>query len=273
MNNPIFVYASCPEWKHEEKVVSSLFKTTSNRFTIKSGDLIIPRFSCLPYYGEQEIEYNSVGANMINSYEQHLYIADLKNWYYDLSEFTPRTYTDLSKVPNNIPLVLKGETNSKKFLWNTHMFASNKKEAIETHSKLLQDGLLSTQSIYFREYVPLETFEISFHGLPITREYRFFIYKSTILSGGYYWSSHMEYIQESNIKVDPNEVPVEFLNKIISKIQNTEISEPPVYYVIDVAKTLSGEWIVIELNDGSMSGLSENDPEVLYSSLKRELVV
>jgi hypothetical protein len=37
---------------------------------------------------------------------------------------------------------------------------------------------------------------------------------------------------------------------------------------MDIAKTQSGEWIVIELNDGQMSGLSENDPNVLYKNLK-----
>jgi hypothetical protein len=61
------------------------------------------------------------------------------------------------------------------------------------------------------------------------------------------------------------------LNAIIEKIQNTELSEPPTYYVIDVAKTAAGKWILIELNDGQMSGLSDNDPDVLYSNLKKSL--
>lgn len=38
--------------------------------------------------------------------------------------------------------------------------------------------------------------------------------------------------------------------------------------MIDVAQTESGDWIVIELNDGQMSGLSENNPEILYKNLK-----
>jgi hypothetical protein len=38
-----------------------------------------------------------------------------------------------------------------------------------------------------------------------------------------------------------------------------------------VAKTQSGEWIVIELNDGQMAGLSDNDPSVLYHNLKVRL--
>jgi len=40
-----------------------------------------------------------------------------------------------------------------------------------------------------------------------------------------------------------------------------------VYFVVDVAETDSGDWILIELNDGTMSGISENNPDVLYCNL------
>ena len=43
------------------------------------------------------------------------------------------------------------------------------------------------------------------------------------------------------------------------------------FYVVDIAKTQSGEWIVIELNDGQMSGLSCNDPKLLYSRLRQTI--
>jgi hypothetical protein len=115
----------------------------------------------------------------------------------------------------------------------------------------------------------LEKLAEGLQGLPVTREYRFFVYKDVILSGGFYWSSHVD---ELSGEVNPDEVPIEFLNKIIDKIQNTELSEPPNFYVLDVAKTQSGEWILVEVNDGSMSGLSENNPEVLYKNLQRELI-
>jgi hypothetical protein len=42
------------------------------------------------------------------------------------------------------------------------------------------------------------------------------------------------------------------------------------FVVVDVALTESGRWMVVELNDGQMSGLSENDPKVLYANLARE---
>ena len=50
-------------------------------------------------------------------------------------------------------------------------------------------------------------------------------------------------------------------------IKITKIGNKSNFYVIDVAQKQDGNWTVIELNDGSMSGLSCNDPELLYGNL------
>jgi hypothetical protein len=99
------------------------------------------------------------------------------------------------------------------------------------------------------------------HGLPITKEFRFFVAYGEILSGGYYWSSHVEDLPEVP---SASEVPSSFLKEVISKIGHKAN-----YYAVDIAQTEMGEWIVIELNDGQMSGLSENDPYVLYGNLRK----
>ena len=267
---PIVLFRNDVDWRQESDIVKKYFDCTNTRMTIKDN-LVIARFSALPFYEEQEKDLSYVGSVMINTYQQHRYIADLGNWYMDLYSFTPDTWNELHIIPEDGPFVLKGETNSKKFLWNTHCFAKDKKAAIEVHGRLMADSLLQYQKIYIRRYVPLEILADGLQGLKITREYRFFIYKKQILSGGFYWSSHSDDIREAGISIDPDEVPREFLNAIIEKIQNTELSEPPTYYVIDVAKTAAGEWILIELNDGQCSGLSDNDPDVLYSNLKKVL--
>jgi hypothetical protein len=263
------LYRNICEWKNEEDYANKHFNTIHSRTLVKSGDLIIPRYSALPFYKElqEDIEYN--GARLIDTYNQFAYISDLGNWYYDLKDFTPQTWTELYALPENKKFILKGETNSKKFNFDTHMFAASKKDAITVHGRLLEDSLIQDQKIYIREFVDLETFETGLRGLPITREYRFFIYKDKILSGGYYWSSHYDTLIEQGEHIDHKEVPLDFLRTVINKIQNTSVSEPPVFYVIDVAKTAKKDWIVIELNSGAMSGLSMNDPGILYANLKR----
>jgi len=269
----VVCYRDDSDWRNEAEAVKKHFRCIGNRTAIKSGELVIPRFSALPFNKEfcDDVEY--VGAKMINNYRQHQYIADLGNWYPDLMELTPRTWRNLHEIPDDgTQFVLKGATNSRKELWKTHMWAANKTEAIQVHSRLQNDGLIMYQDIYIREYIELEKLYEGLQGLPITREYRFFIYKNKVLSSGFYWSNYYEDLLDMGFVLDPNEVPKEFLDKVISKIQNTSVSEAPNFYVIDVAKTSSGNWIVIELNDGNMSGLSMNNPDVLFGNLKAELI-
>ena len=43
------------------------------------------------------------------------------------------------------------------------------------------------------------------------------------------------------------------------------------FFVLDVAETASGEWIVVEVNDAQMSGLSGVDPAKLYANMANVL--
>jgi len=259
--NPIIIYRDDIDWRQEAEFAKKHFTCYNSRLKVKAGDLVIARFSALPFFKEQENDYKEIGAQMINNYTEHNYIADLGNWYWDLADFTPKTWNDLVSLPEKGPFILKGETNSKKFFWKDLMYAEDKKAAIDIYGKLCADSMLQYQKIYIRQYIPLETYMIGLQGLPITKEFRFFCYKDQILSGGFYWSSHVEELSEIP---NSDEVPREFLYKIINIVkENTN------YYVIDVAKTQSGEWIVIELNDGTCSGLSENNPDILYKNLKK----
>ena len=141
------------------------------------------------------------------------------------------------------------------------MFAKNKKEAIQVHSRLCEDSLIGYQDIYIRKYVPLKTYMIGIQGLPITKEFRFFVCYGRIVSGGFYWSNYADDLTE---KPDYNEVPKEFLQTVINKVKNNVN-----FFVVDVAQTVDDEWIVIELNDGQHSGLSCNDADTLYANLRK----
>lgn len=266
MTRNIILYREGDDWDDEKESAQKYFITTKSRMDIKTGDVVIPRFSAIPFYKEQEYDVNSVGAKMINNISQHNYIVDMYNWYEDLIDYTPKTYRRLVDLPEKGPFVLKGQTNSKKFLWNTHMFAVDKAAAIQVESKLHNDSLITYQNIYIREFIKLKTFMIGIQGLPITNEYRFFCYKDVILSGGFYWSSHVEDIKELGINTNSNQVPESFLRKIINIVKDKVNA-----YVIDVAETDNGEWIVVEMNLLEMAGLSENNPNIMYSNLKKVL--
>ena len=246
----------------EKSIADQFGYVVSKRSMIQAKSLVIPRYSLLPFAYETLEDIKYLGGIPINDYNQYLYIADLKNWVSDLKDFTPKTYSDFYLLSDNSSYVIKGETNSKKFLWESHMFASNKKEAIRIQGELLKDSLFEQQQIYAREYVPLKTYYKGLGGLPVTKEFRFFILYGKVVSSGFYWSDHIDSLREQGINPDVSDVPEAFLQKIINIIGDKNN-----FYVIDVAETDSGEWIVIELNAGEMSGLSECSPENLYKNI------
>jgi hypothetical protein len=132
----------------EIEICKKYFVTTESRMNVTGGDLIVGRYSVLPYFQELERDLEYKGAKLINNFREHSYVADLKNWayksydknYQTLFEYTPQTWFSLEDVPDDSgPLIVKGQTNSKKERWSTHMFANTKKEAVEVYSKLRDD--------------------------------------------------------------------------------------------------------------------------------------
>jgi len=229
---------------------------------------VVGRYSVLPFYKELEEDLRDAGSTLINSHREHRFVADLQNYVGILDELTPKTWTQLSDVPDSGgPFVVKGETNSRKDKWSTHCFARNKTEAIEVAQVLMADGLIGQQQIYVRQFVELETFLVDpINKQPITREFRFFFLRGKPLVGGYYWSNYLEDLNAVGIDPKASEVPQEFLLQVGNRVK-----DHVTFVVVDVAKTMDGRWIVIELNDGQMSGLSCIPPEDLYRAMALNL--
>lgn len=260
----VILFRKYREVEEEYNMAQKYLPCYESRMDIKSGDLVIGRYSVLPYYKDLERDIKKIGAELINSYKQHRYVADISNWYEGLKLYTPKTWFRPEDVLSNETgsFVLKGETNSKKFLWNTHMFAKDRDNLMRIYCNLQDDSLISHQNVCIRQYVPLNTYFVGINGLPVAEEYRFFVCYGKVVSGGFYWSNAIEDVEEMGYKPDVNNVPKDFIDRLI-KIISPNIN----FFVMDIAKTKEGEWILIELNDGQMSGLSENDPNVLYGAL------
>lgn len=245
----------------EFDICSKYLQTSTERTSIPDGSLVFGRYSVLPYYRELERDLKNRNCTLVNSAYEHNWIAGFQ-WYNDcefLQQFTPRTWEEW-RVPYmkyDGPYVVKGCTNSKKHQWDTHMFAACKRDLLEVTRNLHIDSLVGNQTLLVREYVPLKTFEVGIHGLPFTNEWRFFFYKETMLSYGYYWSN-----LDDMSKPYITEEAIEF-----AKMLAREISKYTNFFVLDIAEREEGGWIMIEINDGQMSGLSMNDPEVLYKNL------
>ena len=234
------------------------FVYLSTRTQVREGDLVVGRYSCWPFYKELENDVLYNGAKLLNTSAQHQYIADLGNWVVDLKELTPETWSDLQSIPDQGPFILKGGTNSRKGYWRTHCFAENKADAIAVHGRLSDDSLIGRQSIYIRKFEKLYTYMYDIQGMPVTKEFRFFVCDKQVVCGGFYWSNWIEEITPPDI----SEVPQSFLNEVIERIGDKARA-----YALDVALKEDGTPIVIELNDLQQSGLSCNNPNVFYNNL------
>lgn len=229
---------------------------------------IIGRYSVLPYYKELEIDVNNVNnCELINTHTQFKYVADIQNWYQDLIGLTPKTWFTLQEYLADTyegPVVLKGATNSRRDKWLTHMFANNKAEARDVYFRLMDDSLISQQNIYIRKYEPLIKLIDGITGMPIPNEWRIFICYGKMVSCSYYWGTYLEDIEEAKIRYD---IPLfETIKKFVDKI-----GDKSNFYSLDIAQKENGEWIVIELNEGQMSGLNGISPSRFYKTLVKIL--
>lgn len=248
----------------EYNAANQHFNVVESILDLEKNTGVIGRYSVLPYYDEIERDIEKKECYMIMPQWQHEYISSFL-WYYDLEEFTPKTYFDLSLVPDNGPFVVKGKTNSKKFFWDEDMFAETKRDAIRIANKLMKDSLIQSQGIVVREYIPLKTFEIGVHGLPFTNEWRVFFYDGKLIDYGFYWSI-----------MDDLSIVTKYKNSFIKnglnlaqKVANILYSVGIKFVSIDIAETCKNEWVVIEVNDGQMSGLSTIVPDSFYKNFRK----
>lgn len=268
MRVPIIYYRKSETPKKElECIQESYFLSTRLLGNIPNNSLVIPRYSLLPFHKELSEEVSLKNSVLINTPSMHEYVADLESWYEDLQELTPKSWFRLEDVPNEGPFIVKGRTNSRKDRWKNLMYASNKEEAINIACELMCDSLLGKQGIVVRKYEQLVTFDEDLSGRPVTEEFRYFCLDGKILARGYYWSNFSDSLKDAGIYPDFSEEADQLVLRALEKIKG-KIR----FVVIDVAKTVEGKWIVIELNDGCMSGTSDVPLTELYDNLYKGLV-
>ena len=249
---------ACREW----------FPTVTSRMDIRPNTLVVGRYSVLPYYEELEADLRKIGSRLINSHAEHQFIADITNWSGPpeeggglLNGLTPYTYTSWVRLPEGA-YVVKGRTNSRKHQWNTHMFAKSRADLVTVARRLYDDPLVSAQGLVARPFIPLRTLDTGINDLPITHEWRTFWLivedNPVLVAAGPYWASHPDTCSSGDI-------PQDALS--IAREAACRIAPHATFFSLDVAEKDDGGWIVIEVNDGQMSGLSQISPSEFYRSL------
>jgi hypothetical protein len=273
MTNPVVLFRGDIDMEGELDTARKHLPTVEYRSQVPPNSSVIARYSVLPYYQELERELVLNGSRLLNSYAQHKWIADLMDWggsHGVLSQagLTPMSWPNWARLKEGA-YVVKGRTNSRKQQWATHMFAPTLADIPIIAARLLDDQLLQDQGLVVRQYVPLRKLAEGLNGLPVTNEWRTFWLKTPngpeLLASGYYW-------QASHPEAD---VLAEFAyeGEQLARQAAEIVMEYANFFVLDVAEKEDGGWMVVEVNDGQMSGLCGCEADDLYSNLTRCLGV
>lgn len=238
-------------------------------YGIPKGSLVVPRYRAIPFGDLLEREIVANGSVLINSYHQHRNLADSSAWIHLLGELTTPAYSiqDVPQLPEGAWFV-KGETNSLKNRWRDACYSPTTKDLGAVINSFQNDTFLGNQRVVIKPFIHFRQLKrgsgeriFSLSGQPIWNERRVFILDGQVLSEGFYWTTFEgEASAYSMEKLNPDEF-IKTLTGAIARVRHLAR-----FMVIDLAELPGGEWRVIELNDGSMSGLSGNNPVILWTN-------
>ena len=256
----------------EVSAMQRYFNVTPYPGQVPANQIVLSRYASLPFYELVEGELALVGSRLLNKFSEHQFVADALCWsgvgaVLVKAGLTPWSRDNWYGLPEG-SYVLKGKTNSRKGAWNRLMFCRTVADIPSVVGHLLDDEMIAQQGLIIRPYVPLVQFDIGINGQPVTAEWRTVWYRDpdypsmepVQVARGFYWSSWPEYEQQAN----------DLWNSEADRIvyQAARLISPSVpFFVLDMALTQDGRWIVIEVNDASQSGLSCIDPEAFYKKM------
>ena len=187
----------------------------------------------------------------------------LDYWYTKLSRLTAKSVYShgipsdesilqmLSKFGNQ-PIIVKDYVKSRKHEWYESCFiedASNTEDAMKIiHNFIERQGDKFSGGLVLREYLDINKNGVHFKNhLPVTEEVRIFCYKNDPICFISYWSGDMWQMDRAFLDI----------------IDRCAVLESP-FYTIDLARTNSGKWVLIEVGDGQISHLRGYDVGRFY---------
>jgi len=233
----------------------------SNLLDIPKGSVVVPRYRMLPFGRELEQEITASGSRLINSFRQHRAVANLYSWVHLLEGLTAPAYRieDIPRLPEG-DYFLKGETNSKKADWFGSAYAANKSELMGVMRNLLNDQWVGNQELVIRPFQRYRRIGEAVNGQPIFHERRAFYFNGELLSEAHYWNVN-DYGAPEPLR------PEEYTRAQVAAVG--AVGHIASFLVIDYAEYEDGTWGVVELNDGSLAGLSANAPLTVWGNLQR----
>ncbi|MEL6525006.1 MAG: ATP-grasp domain-containing protein [Chloroflexota bacterium] len=202
----------------------------------------------------------SRGIQLISNATQYKHTHHLPESLHLIEDHTPQTIyveTDGKNISTDslmqmlIPfsgqaLVLKDYVKSAKHYWYQACYISSASDekavrnTVDHFLKLRGDDLEG--GLVFREFIDFEA--LADHPrsrMPLVKEFRTFFYNGVPILTVRYWN--VEGYEEAS-------PPAGLFNDIAKNVKSD-------FFTMDVAQTVNGEWMIIELGDGQVAGLPE----------------
>lgn len=228
-------------------------------------DPVILRIGAINDFEKVKAEVESIGSRLLYTYENYLNATDFERWYPLIKDITPRSkvydeFPDIEEIliDFDFPFFMKGSRQINRHQRKLSII-ENEQMYYEVRDIWREDNILHWQKIVVREYVQLDTIDDkSFPDMiPISREFRVFAWKKKIVGIGKYWTMGPDYSVHDKYE---NWDLVLIAENVAARIDTP-------FLAVDIAKTVDGEYIVIEVNDGQESGYAGNDPYVVWGKI------
>lgn len=238
-----------------------LFFQCSHPYHWEDQHLCVLRTGAISDYQNRYDEYLLKGLRLINSPEQHVLASELPAWYSYVQEFTPRSvcfesFPPLEEISDifSFPIFIKGARQTSQHNPELSIIHTPADYAdISQHYQ--NDPILHWQKIVLREFIDLAPAPGNVPGkIQPSLEFRSFWWNGHCVGWGQYWYQLPPYSTEG-------------IDEGLSIAQEAASRLKVPFLVIDIAKTIDGQWIIIECNDAQESGYSSISPQVLWRNI------
>ena len=230
-------------------------------YEFRGSELCVLRIGAVREYEAEYAEKADWGLRLVNSPEEHFRASELEGWYPLIPDLTPTTrifqsLPSASEIESEFewPVFVKGSRQTSKHNPDLSI-ARDPGDYSRLCNGYRCDEILNWQRPVIRQFVQLEPIAGDVpNKIRPSREFRTFWWNGELVGCGHYWYQLPAYGAadlEAGISV--------------AREAARRVSVP--FLVVDIARTTSGDWIVIECNDAQEAGYVGLPPTVLWQNI------
>lgn len=208
---------------------------------------VIARIGAIDDYEGTFAALEAAGIRLVHDPAQHALAASICGWEPLLRGLTPETLVadelpPVAEIAERFgwPLFIKGDRQTSRHRAELSV-ARGPEDYLRISQAWKSDRILHWQKAAIRRFVPLRKVGDRPEGIQASFEFRVFCWRGEVVGYGPYWTSHA-------YRANPHEA--EAICDLAARA--ARLVDVP-FLVVDIAQTATGEWIVIECNDGQES--------------------